>query len=465
MTDLIENITFDEIKINDSAAVEHTLTNRDIQLFALVSGDVNPAHLDESFARNEMFHKIIAHGMWGGSLISTVLGTQLPGPGTIYLSQTFKFIKPVAIGDTVTAKVTVIEKNEEKKRLTLECTCLNQLGEKVIIGEAQVIAPTAKIKRKRVKLPIIEFKDEDKHDDHCILQLTKDQTLQPLKIGVVHPADGLSLIGVNEAKNAGLIEPVLIGPENKIRAAAESVDIDLSGFEIVSTPHSHAAAEQSVKMVKEGHLEALMRGKLQTEELMYEVMSKRRGLCTNRHMSHVMMLDLPNYPRPLFVTDGAINISPNLSQKVDIVQNAIDLYVKLGFGLPKVAILSAIETVNEEIPSTLDATALCKMAERGQITEAFLDGPLAFDNAISEESAAIKGIRSQVAGKADILVVPSLEAGNILFKQLALFSGAKMAGIVLGAEVPIVLTSLTSTAAARKASCALALLALRGETE
>ena len=459
MDGIIQNKIFDEIDIGDTASVEHMLTQKDIQLFAVMSGDVNPAHLDEEYARSDMFHEIIAHGMWGGSLISTVLGTQLPGPGTIYLGQTFRFLKPVGIGDTVTARVTVKEKDEKKKRLILDCVCLNQDGKEVITGEAEVIAPTEKVKRKQIRLPEIEFKDEECPHHHQAICMVHG--LEPLKTAVVHPADAVSLRGAVEATEDGIIEAVLVGPEDKIRAVAEEENIDLSPYTIIPTPHSHAAAEMAVQMVHEGKVEALMKGKLHTDELMLAVMDKQKGLRTGRRMSHVAMLDIPKFPRPLYVTDAAINIQPNLTQKVDIVQNAIDLFLAVNKTVPRVALLSAVETVNQDIPPTLDATALCKMAERGQITGALLDGPLAFDNAISEEAADIKGIRSQVAGKADILVVPDLESGNILFKQLVLLSGAHMAGIVMGAQVPIILTSRASSAIARKASCALALLTVR----
>lgn len=460
MDGLIENKTFDEIKVGDSASLDHTLTQKDIQLFAIMSGDVNPAHLDEDYAKSDMFHKIIAHGMWGGSLVSTVLGTELPGPGTIYLHQDFDFLRPVAIGDTVTAKVTVTKKDEQKKRLTLQCACLNQEGKEVITGSAVVIAPTEKIKRQRVRLPEVEFKEEE-CPHHC-RTICMTEGLEPLKVAVVHPVDAPSLKGAVVAHNDGLVKAILVGPEDKIKAVAKEENIDLSSYTIVPTEHSHEAAAKAVQMVHEGEVEALMKGKLHTDELMQAVINKDKGIRTGRRMSHVFMADVPKYPRPLFVTDAAINIAPTLSEKRDIVQNAVDLFVSLEDHAPRVAILSAVETVNEKIPSTLDATALCKMAERGQITNALLDGPLAFDNAVSEQAAEIKGIHSQVAGRADILVVPDLESGNILLKQLTLFSGATIAGLVMGAQVPIILTSRSSGEQARKASCALALLLVRG---
>ena len=460
MDGLIENRTFDEIEVGDAAEVEHTLTQKDIQLFAVMSGDVNPAHLDEEYARSDMFHKIIAHGMWGGSLISTVLGTQLPGPGTIYVHQDFDFRRPVGIGDTITARVTVTKKDDKKKRLTLACVCLNQDGKEVITGTAEVIAPTEKVQRKRVRLPEIEFKEEECPHHHRAICFAEG--LPPLKVAVVHPVDAPSLKGAVAAAEAGIIETILVGPEAKIKKIAKEEKIDLSPYTIVPTPHSHAAAETAVQMVREGKAEALMKGKLHTDELMHAVVDKENGLRTGRRMSHVFMADIPKFPRPLYVTDAAINIAPDLTVKQDIVQNAVDLFLAVEGRTPRVALISAVETVNKDIPSTLDATALCKMAERGQITNALLDGPLAFDNAISEEAAEIKGIRSQVAGKADILVMPDLESGNVMLKQLVLLSGANMAGVVMGAQVPIILTSRASGEIARKASCALAVLVARG---
>ena len=424
-----------------------------------MSGDVNPAHLDEEYAKSDMFHKIIAHGMWGGSFISTVLGTELPGPGTIYLNQTFKFLKPVAIGDTITARVTVTAKKPEKHIVTLDCVCINQNGKEVIKGEAVIIAPTEKVKRKRIRLPDIEFKKEECPNYHRIICMAEG--LEPLKTAVVHPTDSNSLKGAVSSAKAGILEPILIGPEAKIKKLAKDEKTDISSYTIINTKYSHEAAEIAVTMAKKGEVEALMKGKLHTDELMKEVVNKERGLRTGKRVSHVIMADIPAYPKPLFVTDSAINISPTLSEKRDILQNAVDLFRSLDLGTPRVAIISAIEMVNENIPSTLDATALCKMAERGQITGALLDGPLAFDNAVSEEAAKTKNIHSQVAGKADILVVPDLESGNILLKQLTLFSGASVAGVIMGAQVPIILTSRSSGELARTASSALALLSVR----
>ena len=262
------------------------------------------------------------------------------------------------------------------------------------------------------------------------------------------------MLGPLEAYKQGLINPVLVGPENKIRAVAEAEGVDLSPFRIESTEHSHAAAERAVEMARAGEVESLMKGSLHTDELLSAVVSSSRGLRTARRMSHVFVLDVPAYPRPLFITDAAINIYPDLEVKVDIVQNAIGLARDLGIEQPKVAILSAVETINPRIPSTIEAATLCKMADRGQITGGILDGPLAFDNAINQEAARTKKIVSEVAGVADILVAPDLEAGNMMAKQLQYLAGADSAGIVLGTRVPIVLTSRADTVRTRLASVA-----------
>ena len=273
---------------------------------------------------------------------------------------------------------------------------------------------------------------------------------------VVHPCDRESILGPVQAAEANLIRPVLVGPEHKIRKAAEEAGADISPYRLVATEHSHAAAEAAVAMARAGDVQAVMKGSLHTDELMGEVMRRDTGLRTGRRISHVMLMDVPEYPRPMLITDAAINISPGLKDKVDICQNVIDLAIDMDIEQPKVAILSAVETVNPEIPSTLDAAALCKMADRGQITGGLVDGPLAYDNAISLEAARTKGIDSPVAGQADVLVVPDLEAGNMLVKQLMFLAGADSAGIVLGARLPIILTSRADNARTRMASCAVA---------
>ncbi|TCU29042.1 phosphate acetyltransferase [Rhizobium azibense] len=275
---------------------------------------------------------------------------------------------------------------------------------------------------------------------------------------VAHPCDETSLRGALEAAEMGLIKPILVGPEAKIRYVAAEHRLEIGGIEIVDVPHSHAAAAKAVALIREGKGELLMKGSLHTDELMHAVAASATGLRTDRRISHVFVMDVPGHADTLFITDAAINIFPDLEAKRDIVQNAIDLWVTIGLGEPRVAIVSAVETVTTKIPSTIEAAALCKMAERGQITGGLIDGPLAFDNAIDPEAARIKGIRSPVAGHAQIIVVPDLEAGNMLAKNLTFLSHADAAGIVLGARVPIVLTSRADSVRTRLASCAVAAL-------
>lgn len=453
--EFIENRPFDEISVGDFAELVRTLTARDIDAFAVVSGDVNPAHVDTEFAEGDIFHKVIAHGMWGGALISNVLGTQLPGPGTIYLEQSLKFLKPVGVGDTVTVRVIVTEKHDEKKRLTLDCTCTNGDGKPVIAGQAHVIAPDRKIRRPRVTMPdLVLHRQGAVHGD----LLARAQTLAPLPVAVVHPCDRASLGGALHAYALGLINPVLVGPRNRILAVADENALDITGVTIIDAPHSHGSAELAVALVRDGKAHALMKGALHTDEVMSAVVAKSGGLRTERRMSHVYVMDVPTYPKPLMMTDAAINIAPDLATKADIIQNAIDLANAIGIDGPKVALLSAVETITPRLQSTVDAGALCKMADRGQITGGVLDGPLAFDNAISMRAAATKGIVSPVAGQADILVAPDLEAANMIAKQLMYLAGAEAAGIVLGAQVPIILTSRADDDRTRIASAAIAAL-------
>lgn len=400
-TELIENFTYDEITIGQSARLMRTLSLADIQAFAAVSGDTNPSHLDAKYANDSLFHGVVAHGMWGGALISGLLGTEFPGPGTIYKDQTLHFTKEVRVGDTLTVTVTVMSKDDISKSLKLDCQVINQKGETVLQGLAQVLAPTQKMRQPRVNAPKIQLFDPKARFADL---LAKGAGLDPVRCAVVHPCDPGSLSGAIDSARHGLILPVLIGPETRIRFAAEEAGIDLTGVEIISVEHSHAAAEKAADMAARGEVEILM-------------------------------------------------------EKVDIVQNAIDFARIMGVQTPKVAILSAVETVNANIPSTIDAAALCKMADRGQITGGVLDGPLAFDNAISAHAARIKHIESAVAGDADILAVPDLESGNMLAKQLEYLAGASGSGLVLGARVPIALTSRAEGPMNRVASALLALLA------
>jgi len=453
--DFLENHPFAEIGLGDTASLERRVTERDIQLFAAVSGDVNPAHVDALYAKSSHFHGIIAHGMLGASLISTLLGTRFPGPGTIYLGQSLKFLKPVHIDDVLTVTVVVKSLDAARHRLVLDTQCINQTGETVIAGEAEVMAPTEKLRIHRTDLPDVLLADKNLRYGELIQAAKR---CAKIRMGVVHPCSAEALEGAVVAAHLGLIDAVLIGPAQRIRALAAEHSIDLSGTQIMDVPHSHAAAIKGVAMARAGEVDALMKGSLHTDELLAEVVNTHTGLRTGRRISHVFVLDVPRYPKPLLITDAAINVAPDFDAKVDIVQNAIDLAHALGRPLPKVAILSAVETVTPKLRSAMEAAALAKMADRGQITGGLVDGPLAFDNAVSLVAAKTKGIQSNVAGDADILVVPDLESGNMLAKQLEYLGDAQVAGIVLGASVPIVLTSRADSAHSRIASCAIALL-------
>jgi len=303
----------------------------------------------------------------------------------------------------------------------------------------------------------MERKTANGHDKYERL-VARAKTLQPIRTAVAHPCDGSSLGGAVEAAKIGLIVPILVGPVGRIKDVARQEGIDISAFSMVDAPHSHAAAEKAVELVRTGKADALMKGSLHTDELMAAVVAREGGLRTARRISHCFIMDVPGHADPLIITDAAVNIAPTLEEKVDIVQNAINLAHDLGAAEVRVAILSAMETVNPKVQSTLEAAALCKMADRGQITGGILDGPLALDNAIDPAAAQIKHLKSPVAGRANVLVVPDLEAGNMLAKSLSFLAGADAAGIVLGARVPIILTSRADSLLTRLASCAVATL-------
>jgi phosphotransacetylase/acyl dehydratase len=454
---MIENRTFDEIAISDSASLSRKVSQQDIDLFAVISGDVNLAHMDPAYAKTDMFHKVIAHGMLGAGLISSVLGTKLPGPGTIYLGQDLRFLDPVSIGDTITATLKVTEKHPGQGDLLLDCRCINQNGQLVISGTANVRAPTEKVRRPRIELPDVQL---SRHERFRAL-LAAAAGHPPLATAVAYPCDANALGAAVEAALAGLITPILVGPKNAILTAAKTAKVDITSFRLVDVADSEAAAVAAVALVRRGEAALLMKGSLHTDQLLHAVLAPDSGLRTGRRLSHVYLMDVPSYPRPLLVTDAAVNIAPDLEDKRDIVQNAIDFAHVMGIEKPLVALLSAVETVNPKMRSTLDAAALCKMADRGQITGGLLDGPLAFDNAVSPEAAAEKGIVSKVAGHADIILAPDLEAGNMLAKQLIFLAGADAAGVVLGARVPIILASRADAERTRMASCAVAVLIAR----
>ena len=449
---LLHNRTFDELTLGESASLVRTAGLDDIQLFAAMSGDVNPAHVDAAFAAHDMFGHVVVQGMWTAGLISALLGTRLPGPGTIYLDQDLQFRHPVVPGDVVTATVTVKEKRADKRIVLMDTRCTNQRGDVVLTGMATVIAPAEPIVWPRMARPDVLVRRHDRYDAF----MREARALPALRTAIVHPCSPEAIKAAIEARDEGLLDPVLIGPEAKIRAAAEEAQVSLDGVSIEAVEHSHAAAARAVAMGAAGKVEALMKGSLETHELLAAVVDRGSNLRTERRISHVYAMDVPGYPKPLFVTDAAVNITPSLEEKRDICQNTIDLLHVLGIEQPRLAVLAAVETVNPRMPTTLDAAALTVMAARGQIRGALVDGPLAFDNAISMAAARTKGIVSPVAGQADILLVPDLEAGNMLTKQLMYFGGADGAGLVLGARLPIIMTSRADSLRSRLASVALA---------
>jgi phosphotransacetylase/acyl dehydratase len=450
----LESRPFQEIRIGDRASLRRELSLTDLKTFAVLSGDLNPTHVDDDFARTYGEGRVVAHSMIAGALISSVLGNELPGPGTRYVRQSLDFVKPVDAGDTLTATVTVREKRPDSGIVVFYCCCTNGAGDVVARGEAEVVAPSVKVVLPRSEVATISVQTHDKFA--AFVERTKP--LRPVATAVAHPCSDAAIRSAIEAAQEQMIEPILVGPPERIKAAAAAAGVSLEGVRIVPAAHSVDAAEKAVELVRRGEAAILMKGSLHTDELLGAVVRRETGLRTARRLSHAFLMDVPTYHKPLIVTDAAINIAPTLSEKADICQNAIGLAHALGIARPKVAILSAVENVNEKILSTLEAASLCKMAERGQITGAVLDGPLAMDNAISREAARVKGIVSEVAGDADILLVPDLVSGNILAKQLTFMANADAAGIVLGARAPIVLTSRADSVRARLTSCALAVL-------
>lgn len=450
----IENVTFDELKLGQTASLTRTLSEQDMQLFAVLSGDVNTTHFGAAYAIDNAFGGVVAHGMWSGTLISALLGTVLPGPGTIYLSQNLEFKKPIRLGETIVVRVTVKEKNKHKSIVTFKCLCLNGLGETVVSGIATVLAPTKKIRRPRPALPDVYLYNHERYRD----LIDSCEHLAPVRTAVVHPVTSNVIQAIVEAQKENLIEPVLVGPESRIRLAAEEAEIDISPYKIISTEHSHAAAAKAVEMARTGKVTALMKGSLTTDELLCAVVPSTSGLRTERRISHAYVMDVPTYHKPLMITDAAINISPSMDEKADICRNAIDLWrvITNESAEPKVAILAASEKVKASMQATVDAACLCKMADREQIAHGLLDGPLALDLAISQQAVQDKGLKSRVAGDADILLVPDINSGNMVAKQLTFLANANAAGIVLGARVPIILASRADSLSTRLMSCALA---------
>ena len=451
------NVTFEEIQIGASAEITVTLTQNQIDLAAMVSGDVDAFYLMQPGDADKRQEAKKTEAAGAEAIISILLGTRLPGPGTKILHRDLHFAGDFAVGDKLTAKVVVKEKRKEGSLVVFETRCVNAAGKELVSGTVTVEAPTSRLVYDNIKPPKFELRWGD-----AFAQLIKGcQGCEPVTCAIAHPCDRDSLMGAIEAARRGFIIPVLVGPEDKIRMAAQEAQIDLGPYRIVTAAHSHESAQKAVALASSGEVESLMKGSLHTDEIMGAIVPTAAGLRTSRRISHAFVMDVATYPKMFIMTDAAVNIFPDLEVKRDIVQNAIDLAHALGVEVPKVGILSAVEVINPQIPSTVEAAALCKMADRGQITGGILDGPLAFDNAISAQAAKIKGITSPVSGDVDILLAPDLESGNMLFKQLTYLAGGEGAGIVLGTRIPVVLTSRADSIRTRLTSAAVMALVAR----
>lgn len=450
----IENRPFRDLSLGDTAELARLITIDDLYVFATASGNHNPMHLPKEDGDGDGHPEAVAPGMFVASLISAVLGMKLPGPGTLYRTQSLTFHDRAHAGEELLTRVTVIGL-EEDGTVTL-ATEVRRMCDDVLIleGVAQVAAP----REKRV------FEDMDmpglvvQRHRHFEALIDRARPLPPLVTAVVAPEEANSLGGAVRAAVEGIITPILIGDPARILAVAQEIGADLTGYEIIAQPDHAAAARLACELVNSGRAGAVMKGHLHTDDLLRAMLDKVGGLRAGRRFTHVFVMDVPGMDHPILVTDAAINIAPDLATKVDIVQNAIDLARSIGIDLPRVGVLSAVETVNPAIPSSVDAALLSKMAERGQITGGLVDGPLAMDNAVDPGAARTKGIVSEVAGRANVLVVPGLDAGNMLAKQLAYLSHAEGAGLVLGAKVPVILNSRSDGPMSRLASCAVAAL-------
>ena len=444
------NRTFDDIAVGDEASITRVVAPDDLVLFAHVSGNLNPLNLPGSANGGDGEHA--APSMWLGSLFSAVLGNLLPGPGTLYEAQSLRFGERAHVGDTLTVSVRVVEKRPPAT-VVLQTTV--RRGDTLLVdGTAEVRPPATRLELPDEALPELMLA-RHRHAERLMMACAQ---LPDLRTAVVAPEEENALAGALAGARAHLIEPILIGSADGIRKVAAANGLSLDGIAIEDVPSHDAAAARAVEMVHEGRAQAIMKGHLHTDELLKHVVKSQGGLRTTRRISHVFVMDAPSLPELLLVTDAAINIAPTLEDKIDIVQNAIELAQALGIAQPKVGILAAVEMVNPKMQATLDAAALSKMADRGQIHGGVVDGPLAMDNAISLTAARTKGLRSLVAGRADVLVVPNLESGNILAKDLTYSAQAEGAGLVLGAKVPIMLTSRADDERSRLFSCAVATL-------
>jgi phosphotransacetylase len=450
----IESRTYDEISVGEIATTEHVHTMNDAMAFASISGFNSMLNPDEIIERAGCIPPT-GPNMWCASLVSGLFSMNIPGPGCTLTNISLNFFNRIHVGDRILVKVQVTGKDDLTKIISFVCEASNGAGISIFSGTAQLLAPTEKMRWSTLPVPNLIVQEPYRRYKLLIARATARPAVNT---AIVWPCDDVSLGGAVQAFKDKLIVPVLVGDETKIRSIAANLQLDLGPLQIVDCPDSRSAAAKGVELARKGEVQMIMKGSLHTDELMSAVVAREGGMRTGRRISHVFALDVPAYHKTLFVTDAAVNIQPDLETKISILQNAIDMMNTLEVENPKVAILSAVESVNPAIPSTLDAAALCKMVDRGQITGAIVDGPLAFDNAISSDAARIKKIESLVSGDVDLLMVPNLEAGNILFKELQYLAGALAAGVVVGAKVPIVLTSRADGELARMASCALGAL-------
>ncbi|MEM6659835.1 MAG: bifunctional enoyl-CoA hydratase/phosphate acetyltransferase [Pseudomonadota bacterium] len=448
------NKPYDDLKVGDSAELLRSCSVDDFYVFANNSGNHNPLHLAKEDGDGDSVPEAVAPALFVGALISAVLGNILPGAGTLYKSQNFQFAERAHAGDELVSKVIVIEKRPNREVVFDTSVTRLSDGALIVSGKAVVIAPDKKMVFAEIDLPGLVVK-RHRHFDAI---LERARPLLAMPTAVVAPEEPNSLGGALLAARQTIIDPILVGDPDMIAAAAAEIGASLDGIDIVPVRDHFGAANAAVDLVAEGRAKALMKGHLHTDQLLKAALRRDKGLRTGRRFTHVFVMDVPGQPRPLLVTDAAINIAPDLETKIDITQNAIDLALSVGIEQPRAGVLSAIETVNPAIRSSVDAALLSKMAERGQIIGGLVDGPLAMDNAVSLAAARTKGIVSEVAGKTDILVVPDLDAGNMMAKQLTYIANAEGAGVVMGAKVPIILTSRADDDKARLASCAVAAL-------
>ena len=449
---ILTSTPYADLQPGQEAWVERLCRAEDLYVFAHSSGNLNPMHLPKLDGDGDGRPEAVAPSAWVAALISGVLGNQLPGPGTLYLNQSLRFVGRAHAGETL--RVTVRVQEKLGAGMVRFSVWVDGPGGRVAEGEVTVQAPDAVRRFDGVEVPGLTVQSH-RHFDAL---LARAAGLPALATVVVCPESPDAVRGAVLARGHGLIEPLFVGDPAKIAAAAGEAGVDVSGIGIVDVPDHRAAALRAVALIHEGRARALMKGHLHTDQLLHAILKKEGGLRTNRRLSHVFVMDVPGLEHLLFVTDAAINIAPDLECKVSIVQNAIDLARALGVEVPKVGILSAVETVTASIPSTLDAAILSKMAERGQITGGVVDGPLAMDNAVDPGAARTKGLTGLVAGRAEVLVAPNMEAGNMIAKELTFLAHAEAAGVVMGAQVPVILTSRADDDKARLASCAVAVL-------